>query len=377
MIDIMKGIMDLIANRLSLKDYIIFESVPICTGNVKAVFDEMVYRGLNKKYKLIWWPSKKPCLDKLINVIYPNENKRIDGLLFKYYKKRAKCIICENRFVESYRKDQMSFYLGHGTPLKDASSYYRMPKKIDYFVIASNRVEDICKRVFCVSEDTQIAALGLPRNDEFKKKKVRLDEIFQGGFSKFVAWYPTFRQQIDNRLQYDGEALPIINDPKAADKINELAKKLNLLIIIKPHFAQDVNYIKKIKLSNIRFIDDDFFVETGMTSYRFIGSCDALLTDYSSVYYDYLLCNKPVGMILEDIEGYTSSVRLIDEFEYLSSAATKIYSCNDLERFLIDLSNGKDELEDKRNEICRFINRSLDGKNTERVTQFIISKAGL
>ena len=334
----MRNIFNNIIKKIPLGNYIILESIPICTGNTKAVFDEMIIQKLNQRYKFVWWPSSNPCFGRIDNVMYPNENKKIDMLLFKYYKKRAKCIICENRFVESYRRNQLSFFLGHGTPLKDSSSYYKMPSNIDYFIIASEWLEKIDRRVFCVDDAVHIVALGFPRNDELIAKKIDLNKVFE---------------------------------------VNELAKELGILIIIKPHFAQDVHYIRNLELSNIRFIDDNFLIEKGINSYGFIGSCDALLTDYSSIYYDYLLCNKPIGMILEDIDKYTELTKLIDEFDYISSAATKIYSLNDFKKFLMDLSNEKDDMLHKREEICKLVNYSNDGKNTERVTRFIISEAGL
>ena len=34
--------------------YIVFESLPDFSDNTRAVFDEMVRRGINKKYKFIW-----------------------------------------------------------------------------------------------------------------------------------------------------------------------------------------------------------------------------------------------------------------------------------------------------------------------------------
>ena len=37
-----------------LKNVIVFESKPDISDNTKAVFDEMLRRKLNKRYKLVW-----------------------------------------------------------------------------------------------------------------------------------------------------------------------------------------------------------------------------------------------------------------------------------------------------------------------------------
>ena len=44
-----------VAYRLSpLQEIFLLESVPDLSDNTKAVFDEMIRRGLNKEYKIIW-----------------------------------------------------------------------------------------------------------------------------------------------------------------------------------------------------------------------------------------------------------------------------------------------------------------------------------
>ena len=52
-----------------LKNIIVFESLPDYSDNTRAVFNEMVKRGLNKEYKLIWTTHK--CGD------LPDELKKV------------------------------------------------------------------------------------------------------------------------------------------------------------------------------------------------------------------------------------------------------------------------------------------------------------
>ena len=49
-----KKIIKKVLKALPPKNYIIFESVPDVSDNAKAVFDEILLRGMNKKYKCIW-----------------------------------------------------------------------------------------------------------------------------------------------------------------------------------------------------------------------------------------------------------------------------------------------------------------------------------
>ena len=147
-----------------------------------------------------------------------------------------------------------------------------------------------------------------------------------------------------------------------------------MLIVLKPHFAQDVTYIKDMKLSNIRFIGDDFFEENNICSYEFITGCDALITDYSSVYFDYTLCDKPIAVIWEDIEEYKKNPGLINDYEHYLRGAEKLYNLTDLKEYISRVSHGIDLLKNERNDVMREVNISGDGKNAERVVNYIIEQ---
>ena len=122
-----------------------------------------------------------------------------------------------------------------------------------------------------------------------------------------------------------------------------------MLIVVKPHFAQITNNIRNYCLSNILFIDDTFFDKNNISSYEFVGSTDGLITDYSSIYYDYTLCDKPICLIWDDIENYRKNPGLIDRYEYLMSGGEKAYSVDDLISFVDRVYKGIDILKEERN----------------------------
>ena len=168
-----------------------------------------------------------------------------------------------------------------------------------------------------------------------------------------------------------------MNCAENARKLNEVARKNNVLLVVKPHFAQDISYITDCNLSHIRFINDSFFAEHNISSYEFVGSCDALITDYSSIYYDYLLCDKPIAAIWEDIEEYRANPGFAVDVDYYVKGAEKVYTLDDFESFIDRLANGVDLLREERAEINALVNQSTDGKNAARVADFIIEKADL
>lgn len=355
---------------LPKKNWIIFESIPDLSDNTKAVFDEMIRRNLNKKYTFIWIVSNKNKeFPKYENTIYIEKSE------LNYYKNRAKVLISCNDFLQSFIKGQISFYLTHGTGIKNVGSY-QLPSHIDYTLVASN--DSIDNMIVLLGGDKEkFYGLGFPRNDELTNFKIDLHSLFSINYKKIIVWYPTFRQHKNGLKTKSNGTIPLLDDYKKAIKLNEEAKKRNILIVIKPHFAQDINYITKHNLSNIIFINDDFFKENNLSSYQFVGNCDALITDYSSIYFDYLLCCKPIGVVWEDIDEYRENPGFCIDVNYYMKGAYKIYKIEELINFLDDLSLNKDNLKKEREEICKYANYSKDGKNSQRVVDFIIEKCKL
>lgn len=370
----MKKIIKKIISVLPIFKIILFESVPDLSDNTKAVFDEFIKRGFNKKYKCVWVVNRiSPELPEIENVTYI----KAESLKLRFYRIFAKCFICCNGWLTTFRKGQTSFYLSHGTTIKKLKGYYEMPENIDYCLSAAEGVNFLCENEFGAKKE-KVFSLGFPRNDILTNADRDLKPLFKEvDFEKTIVWYPTYRQHKNGNTASTGSSLPIIHDSEKAALLNEAAKENKVLIVLKPHFAQDVSYIKDMELSNIKFIDDSFFVKNKITSYEFVGSCDGLITDYSSIYYDYTLCDKPIALVFEDYEEYKSSIGFADGVEEFLEGGQKVYSLCELREFVCDIANGNDKLAKERREICEKVNHSKDGKNSERVVDFIIKKAGL
>ena len=362
---------------IPVKNIILFESVPNLSDNTKAVFDEMIRRGLNRRYKMAWIVSGKykPAI-RLKNVVYIDQTKRWGRIKILLLNWCAKCLISCNCFLSTMRSGQTSIYLSHGTPLKSVRNYYNIPTAVNYCIAASKCVRDLLSYEFNYNID-DIIPLGFPRNDIFSTNPRDIKSILQTNCEKLIVWYPTFRQHKNGLKTGASKGLPIINDIEKATELNKCAQKANVLLVLKPHFAQDLSYVKELNLTNIRFIDDNFFATKNISSYEFVAGCDALITDYSSIYYDYTLCDKPIAMIWEDIEEYRKKPGLIENYEHYTKGAEKIYTLQELEEFVKRIGTEEDLLKQERNEIKELVNYSTDGKNAERVVDFIIEKAGL
>lgn len=369
-----------------VKKTIVFESKPLFSDNTKAVYDEMVRRGYDKKYNLVWFIDWSTCATIQNNkIVYWNciSGKTLKEKLRNYSFSQPKCIICCNTFISSAKfhgdsngKLPKSFYLTHGTPMKSVRAYYSAPDGIDYSISPSAALNSLISNEFNIPEDA-VFATGFPRNDVFSRPVKSLNQVLGEHYKKIIIWYPTYRQNASHSIDLHGSSLPLIHDEKNAQALNDVAHANNVLIIIKPHFAQDVSQIKKINLCNIKLIDDSFFTDNNISSYELLAGSDALITDYSSVYFDYTLCDKPIGVIWEDIDEYKKFPGFAVDLSQYLKGAEKIYQIEELCAFVKAVADDKDNLQTERREIRDLCNYSTDGHNTARVVDFIVKTAQL
>jgi len=358
---------------------IIFESAPDFGDNTYPVFLEMVKRGLGEKYTLVWSCAKEEKLPgdfPGVKYIYPKKPGLKEKLRKLYYMANARCMICCNQFLTPGLKDQTAFYLTHGVPMKSVRHYYFIPESIRYCLSAGKGVEDMMALEFNLPKE-KMFSLGYPRNDILTAPPVPVKEMLETDCKKVIVWYPTFRNHKNGLTAGGGQALPIIHDEEAAAKVNAWAKDFDVLPVRNPHCAQGLSNARSMELSNIRFIGDDFFVKHNTTSYAFVAGCDALLTDYSSIYYDYTLCDKPIGPIWEDIEDYRKNPGYAEDVEEYGKGGVKIYTAEDFKAFLQEVATDGDSCKEERRKLRDLCNCAPYGDSTRRVTDFIIEKAGL
>lgn len=375
---ILKKCKRIVASALPLRNIIVLQSYPPMTDNTMGVFKEMLARGLNKKYKIVWTRAdKSKSLPQWENVSFLDENLLIDRIKFKLIKNTAKCLFSCNDFLTTSRKGQTSFYITHGTPLKSVEHYYNMPENVDYLLVDGEGTREVTAREL-KCDINKCFALGYPRNDVLSDSNIDLHPLFpQNPDDKIVIWYPTFRQHKNGKVVAASNAIPMLHDTEIANKLNEIAKKYKVLLVLKPHFAQDVSKIKACDLSNIKFINDQFYVDNNIMPYEFIANTDALLTDYSSIYFDYFVCDKPIGLVWEDYEEYKQNNNFALDMDFCMKGGEKIYNLDDFEVFLKNLAENNDVLKAERAEVMKWACSEEVGGASARVTDFVIEKANL
>ena len=376
-IQMAKNLKKWVLTNMPLSNVILFESAPVYTDNTKAVFEEMVRRKLYKKYKFVWLhPGKHPLpegIDHVKFVKYPPEN-RMQEQYMTWLRYGARAVICCNDMFPKMRDDQYAVFLGHGAALKRVRGHFVLTDDLDDIVGFSSYLAPLEED--CIGCDpAKIRVLGYPRCDLLLTTQMDVHQLFPDReFNKLIYWMPTFRQHKNGSICSTSIALPIIYDEQIARKINDVARAAGVLVVLKPHFAQDVSRLMDIDLSNLILINDEFLAEHHVMNYDLLGKADALLTDYSSVYHDYLLTDRPIGLCWDDYEEFEKNEGFVVDVDTVMAAGEKIYTADDLCGFIKRLAAGEDVCREARTQVRNMIHDYQDADSSRRVVDHIERK---
>lgn len=157
----------------------------------------------------------------------------------------------------------------------------------------------------------KVIVAGYPRNDIFFRNKTELDKIsidddvcnyasiFKRNGGKVIVYCPTWR---DNAKEVE-QVLPF-----EEDLLVDFLKQNNYLLVIKKHH-RDARVFYPSSSDNIRIYDFQSDI------YCLLKDTDLLVTDYSSIYFDYLLLDRPVVFYPYDVELYNQRDRSF-QFDY-------------------------------------------------------------
>ncbi|MGN1299252.1 MAG: CDP-glycerol glycerophosphotransferase family protein [Candidatus Scatovivens sp.] len=374
---IIKKLLNKIFSIFPLKNIIIMESNPDFADNSKLVFDELIKDGVNKKYKIIWFVSESKLFKnkKVKNVKFIKVKSKYN-LFIKIRKfvilNMAKIICDSNNFIPKVREEQIRIHLAHGTPLKNATKYNQSIGNVDYILELSNFFKE-ANSISYKLDKNKFIDLGFPRNDELLEKLDRNIYLPELTNKKIIIWLPTYRKHNYNNDYSDSSlkfGIPCFENEEDFEKINNILKQLNIIILLKLHPAQDKSILNHFEKENIRIITDEQLLEKKINLYQLLSMSDGLITDYSSVYYDYLLTNKPIGLAISDINEYSEKVGFVYDY-YNTIKGHYIYELNELINFIENISNNNDIYYEQRKKVLEKYHQYTDGKSTERVVKYI------
>lgn len=374
---IIRRTMIAVVSHLPLLNIIILESLPDLGDNAGVLFDFFLENDVAKKYKIYWFlnQSKTGNEKKIKNVDYIERHSAsfLESLKLHYVLYRAKFIFDSNNFVYMQRKNQVRIHLGHGMPIKAPRKYCSEAREMSHILVTSNAFKPIYNDLFKVPEDC-ILNIGMPRNDDLFKKNQSLKETLFGN-KKVVVWMPTYRQHKNGDLDvasnvHYGYGLPCLSSEKQVNELRDFVKKHQCVLVFRIHPAQNIDFLNLQEDEWLINGNDAFLNQNHLKLYELLALSDAMITDYSSVYYDYLLTNQPIGLTIDDLEDYSQTFELA--FDYKENIkGDYLLDFNDVKQFIENVAIGNDELYPLRQEAKERFHDVTDGTSCEALLQYL------
>ncbi|MBR5427888.1 MAG: CDP-glycerol glycerophosphotransferase family protein [Clostridia bacterium] len=368
--DLVTIMADLICDCLKaipLRDRIVFESNPEFADNTYCVYRYLVdEKHIDEKYKIVWLVEDKTNVSppvEMKNTTFQNYQKNgktlWERLKYHYYVNTSRGLIYCNRNLGKKRRNQFSLCLQHGMPLKASNGGYCIHDQCDRCLCVSAFFADHYHKDFDISYEKMFFC-PFPRTDLLFGNRNARARLGIDGFDKVLIWMPTYRKSAAEKMKsfnIEGTAtgIPCLETEADVLRIDAFLRQSNSLILFKPHPVQPIDTALQEKLTNIRFIDNAYLSDHGMQLYELLGETDALITDYSSVFYDYLLTDKPVGLTVDDFDEYIGKRGFVydDPFEVLKGE--HIVNTDELEAFLGEVVRGEDPYFEEREAVKKRI----------------------
>ncbi|WP_249306017.1 CDP-glycerol glycerophosphotransferase family protein [Lederbergia citrea] len=333
-------------------------------GNLKFVYEEMQRRNIKYDYKFMF--KENSFVKKTV----------LEIIMLAYYVATSRITLIEENYPMvsplKIRKKSELIQLWHGAGAFKKFGYSRMgqpggPKlnskdhrNYTKAVVSSKNVVSQYAEGFDIEEET-IYPLGIPRTDIFfnesykteKRNEIYEEYPFLKG-KKVILFAPTFRGRGRKEAHYPIENLDF-------DKLYKNLKD-EYVFVFKLHFIN----LNKV---TIPYQYADFFYD--FTNYREVNDLllvtDLLITDYSSICFEYSLLNKPMLFFAHDVEEYISKRGFY--FEYQSFIPGNLVKTTDemLEK-IIHRDFGEEKIKPFRDYFFDY----QDGKASERVVDHLI-----
>ena len=287
-----------------------------------------------------------------------------------------------------FNPDQIVIDLWHGFPLKSMGYADKGEKfintlpaiwaNINYIGSYSpmfNRVMEKCIR----AGDEKYRVWGAPRNDLLlgssgRDALVELLGIKNADERRFIVYMPTYRysprgdRNDGNKDWSNIFGLPGFDE----ERFNEFLRSRNLHLVVKLHPAEERKFAERIKnRSNITLLTGGKLYEKKMDLYEVLNAASLLITDYSSVYFDFLLLERPIVFVPSDRKDYARNRGfLVDDFDKWTPGP-KAFNQDQLEAEIEKSVSDGNYYGTERETVMELVHSYKDANSGKRVWDFI------
>lgn len=246
---------------------------------------------------------------------------------------------------------------------KRLSYYIHFPivHKHDLIVSTGEKMTQISKTAFRTKRG-KIIETGLPRNDILLRNSNGRTE--NHAEIRKIGYLPTFR---DNGIRTFPDHFPI-------EEISNYLKATQAQLFVKMHRVENLSShdLQEEDASAIKI------VESAADPYPLLRTLDLLITDYSSIMFDFLLLDRPIILYAYDYDEYVTRNRAL-YWNFEEVAPGPIVDCEEnlveaVKKYSEMAERGQDPWKEKRNQVRRMFFKFVDSKASQRVVKSVFER---
>lgn len=369
---------------------ILFASIPDYSDNAKALYEYVVTNQLHQGYDIIWLVNDPEVLQILTQKGIKTYLER--SVLGLYSIFRSKYIIgTHNHYGGIKAKNQYLVNLWHGAPLKsmgfadnlETEPALRDLKKgaeADNMLIVTSSITRNAMVTSFLIDPRKVVVTGQPRNDYLfgnnnTQKLARLLNRDISKYNKLLIYMPTFRVGY-GRVEGTTKHLNFLR----SEHFNRFLRDNNMLFVLKLHPFEEKYWLSqdsfKLCSENIAILKTEYLTTHLVSVYEVLKNFDILITDYSSIYFDFLLLNRPIIFLPLDLEEYSQTRGFLLEPYDFWTPGPKVTTVEMLIEEIQKCISDPAYYERERNTINNLINHYQDGNSCERVWRQIQCRSG-
>lgn len=336
-------------------------------GNIYYLAKELNDNKEYEKYEIFFSINKQKY--KMAKNFFKSKNldniKLVQSKTKKYYEllASAKYLFTDTSFTPDFikKEGQIIFNTWHGTPLKtlgkkvnnDFDNIGNIQKNFiiaDYLLypneyMMNHMIEDY---MFSNLSEAKILLEGYPRNqvffDEELKKNIREQHNLQN--KQVLIYMPTWRGSVS---RVKNQKQQIILEDYLYDIDGKLNKNQVLYVNLHPFLNEIIDYSK---FKNIKKFPKEY------ETYEFVSIADCLITDYSSVFFDFATTGKKIILFTYDEAEYLEERGL-----YISLDELPFPKVSNIKDLIYEINTPK-QYDDKGfiKEYCKYDNKDVSKK---------------
>jgi CDP-glycerol glycerophosphotransferase len=369
------------------KNIILYESYfgRSMIDNPYAIFKAFMQRDDFDQYIHVWVLENLDDNQVLIDKFKDYNNvKFIQRMTANYVKYLAvsKYIITNVSLPQFFVKRENQIYVNtwHGIPIKKLG--YDMPDAAleitnvarnflmaDYILSANEFLTEIYYDKYKLKGlyDGSIIEEGYPRNDlllntdrNFMQKKFAEYGINIEPGKKIIMYAPTWKGQEYSNPDTDVDLLLGFKE--------RLEKNIDLnqyQVLVKPHQVVYKHLKDREELQGL-------LIPADLDTNEILSTVDILISDYSSIFFDFLVTKRPILFYIPDLEEYTEYRGVYFGPDKLPGPATKELS--DIVTWINDIENVTDKYQDKLKKAAQWACPLDDGLVSQRILNIVIDK---